>query len=221
MKKQLVLIHGLGRGAYAMGSMALLLKRQGYQVTNIGYPSRKYPIATLVKRFIAPVFDGLPDATQIDVVTHSLGGILFRYYLAHHSDPERSRRIRRVVMLAPPNHGSEVADHIKHWSVARWLLGPAMTELGSGPDSIPNLLLEMEQQRFPCEIGVIAGTRSYEPWFSRWISEGNDGKVSITSTQLPGMKDFIQVNAGHTFIMEDKAVRQQILRFLGDGTFSH
>ena len=204
-----------------MGSLARLLSQQGYEVINLGYPSRKYPIATLVQRFIAPVFSELRGASHIDVITHSLGGILFRYYLAHHASTEIANTIQRVIMLAPPNHGSEVADHIKGWPWARWLLGPAMAELGAGDDSVPNLLLDAERQGFPCEIGIVAGTRSYEPWFSRWISDANDGKVSVPSTRLPGMKDFIEVTAGHTFIMEDKVVRRQILSFLRGGEFYH
>ena len=221
MKKQIIVIHGLGRSAFAMASLAKSLRRQGYDVTNVNYPSRTLPIADLVNEHIAPIFNAYRHVSRIDVVTHSLGGVLFRYFWAFHCDAELKAKIQRVVMLAPPNHGSEVAERIKGWPVVRWIMGPAVAEIGVGEGSLPIGLLEYEQQGFACDIGVIAGTRSYEPWLSRWISDVNDGKVSVSSTRLPGMKDFTQINVGHTFIMDDKAVRRQIFNFLEHGVFTH
>ncbi|PIE41685.1 MAG: hypothetical protein CSA49_02210 [Gammaproteobacteria bacterium] len=219
--KRVIIIHGLGRTALAMRSVAGLLAKNGYLVTNLDYPSTRMNIPELVKQYVVPAFENAGDAVEISVVTHSLGGILFRYFLAHHADSAMKQRLHRVVMLAPPNQGSQVPDQLKRWAPARWILGPVMPQLGTDADSMPNQLTALETQGFPCEIGVIAGTRSYEPWFARWLDGENDGKVAVDSTRLAGMKDFYQVKAGHTFIMDDKSVHQQIIHFLQHGQFDH
>lgn len=219
--KRAIIIHGLGRSALAMRSLAGLLAKNGYQVTNLDYPSTRMTIPELVKQFVAPAFANAQDVDQIDVITHSLGGILFRYYLANMADADTKRRLHRVVMLAPPNKGSEIPDRLKRWAVARWILGPVMPQLGTDADSIPNMLASMETKGFPCEIGVIAGTRSYEPWFTILMEGVSDGKVTVKSTQLAGMTDFLEVKAGHTFIMDDKHVQQQIMQFYRTGQFDH
>ncbi|MCG8671087.1 MAG: alpha/beta fold hydrolase [Pseudomonadales bacterium] len=221
MTKKAILIHGLGRSALAMRSLATLLRAEGYQVSNLDYPSTRMGIPALVEQYLIPVFSQASDAQQIDVVTHSLGGILFRYYLANHATEDVKSRMGRTVMLAPPNHGSHIPDHLKRWSVARWIMGPAMGQLSSDVDSIPNQLASRETQGFPCDIGVIAGTRSYEPWFWAWMVGPNDGKVSVESARLRGMKDFIQLKVGHTYIMESKVVRRQLLHFFQHGKFNH
>lgn len=220
IKKRAIVIHGLGRTSMAMRSLARLLSQQGYVVTNLDYPSTRLPIAELVERYVAPAFADASDVARIDVVTHSLGGILFRYYWAHQATPEIRELIDKVVMLAPPNQGSEIPDQLRRWRLAKWILGPVMPELGTDSESIPSQLARQESEGFSCDIGVVAGTRSYEPWFSPWMPGENDGKVTVASTRLKGMKDFCTIKAGHTFIMDDKQVHRQILHFLGSGTFS-
>lgn len=219
--KRAIIIHGLGRTAMAMRSLAGMLAKNGYQVTNLDYPSTRMAIPEIVKQYVEPVFADAQDAEQIDVVTHSLGGILFRYFLANHANDQIKQRINRVIMLAPPNRGSQIPDQLKRWSLARWILGPVMPQLGTDEDSVPNQLARIETKGFPCDIGVIAGTRSYEPWFAPWMDGANDGKVTVESTRLAGMKDFYEIKAGHTFIMDDKNVHRQILHFIESGQFNH
>ena len=117
--KRAIIIHGLGRTAMAMRALAEMLEKNGYQVTNLDYPSRQMSIPELVEHYVAPAFTDAKDADQIDVVTHSLGGILFRYFLAHHANDDMKQHIGRVVMLAPPNKGSEIPDQLRRWPVAR------------------------------------------------------------------------------------------------------
>ncbi len=216
-----VLIHGLGRSAFAMRSLAEQLKRQGYQVLNLDYPSTRLPLETLVQDYVAPAMAQAAASDRIDVVTHSLGGILLRYYMAHQMPKEVASRLHRAVMLAPPNQGSEVPDRLKRWGPARWVLGPVMPLLGTDASSIPLQLAQRERGALPCDIGIIAGTRSWEPWFSRWMDGPDDGKVSVASTRLAGMKDFLEVDSGHTFIMNDLRVCRQVIHFLQNGHFQH
>ena len=48
----------------------------------------------------------------------------------------------------------------------------------------------------------------------------DDGKVSVASTQVRGMKDHRVVHVTHPYIMKKKQVIQLTLRFLSTGSFS-
>jgi hypothetical protein len=206
-----VLVHGLGRSSLSMALIAGDLSALGYVVVNRGYPSRRQSIeasAAVVGQGVAAC--RAKGAAPIDFVTHSQGGIVLRQYFQDHAVPEA----RRAVMLAPPNHGSEIVDNLS----GRWwydlATGPAGQTLGAKGDSLPSRLGAM-----PLSVGVIAGTLSAEPWFSRYFNGPNDGKVSVESARLDGMRDFITVRASHTFMMNSPKVRGQIAAFLSEGQF--
>ena len=208
-----VILHGLRRSAWAMSRIEASLNEAGYQVYNRDYPSTSAPVQSLAQREISQALDWCRAQTsgQVHFVTHSMGGILVRSYLQEQAIPE----LGRVVMLAPPNHGSEVVDRMQDWWLFQKLTGPAGQQLGTGPDGIAASLAPV-----PAEIGVIAGTRTVDPWLSWMIPGEDDGKVSLPSTRLEEMRDYLVVPASHAFIMRKKAVIKQVLTFLQHGYFS-
>ena len=208
--EHVVLLHGMAQTPLSMMPLALDLRRDGYAVDNIGYPTRPYDVAELARRYLAPAVAAAGVAGPVHLVTHSLGGIIARQYLQDHELPPGSR----VVMLAPPNHGSEVADFVRTWPVYRWWMGAVGQQLGTGPDAIVHRLAPID-----AEVGIIAGTRSIQPWFSRLIPGDDDGAVSVASTRLDGMRDFIVVGASHTLLMFNTRVRAQVRHFLRHGCF--
>jgi pimeloyl-ACP methyl ester carboxylesterase len=210
--EEVILLHGLCRTSHSMAKMERALTNAGFKVRNVNYPSRTASIQQLAddaigKAVVACQQDG---AKKIDFVTHSLGGILVRSYLARHSIPS----LGRVVMLAPPNRGSEVVDKLGGLFLFKWINGPAGNELGTGKDSTPNLL---GPANFPA--GVIAGDRSIN-WINSLLIPGrDDGKVSVERTKLGGMSDRIVIHATHPFIMRNREAIRQTIQFLRTGGF--
>jgi pimeloyl-ACP methyl ester carboxylesterase len=205
-----VLLHGLGRGPGSMRRIERRLDEAGYLVWNEGYPSRSASVEDLAERYVRQALDDCLQrgAVRVHFVTHSLGGILVRQYLRVHATPEMGR----VVMLSPPNGGSEVADHLGDWTLYQWIMGPAGSQLGTGEGSIVGSL-----GAFPAECGIVTGSASLDPWFSA----SHDGKVSVASARLDGMRDFLVVPRAHGLIMRDEEVITQVLHFLANGRFAH
>jgi triacylglycerol lipase len=220
-EQPVVLLHGLGLNAASMKKIREALKDDGYRVCSVNYPSRKYPIDTLVARFVAPkIRECFPrDTMPLHFVTHSLGGILVRA-LSRTAD---APRIGRVVMIAPPNQGSEVVDNMADSWLFSGLLnawgGPAGYELGTDSNSMPRRLMRLGPPAFA--FGVIAANKSLDPLFSEWIKGRDDGKVAVENTKLDGMRDFIEVPASHTTVLWKKETIKQVRAFLRTERFEH
>jgi triacylglycerol lipase len=204
-----ILLHGLGRTSKSMAKIESTLKKKGYSVKNISYPSRKYTIETLVNNYITPAVSLNYNAKKIHFVTHSLGGILVRYYL----EKNPLSNLGEVVMFAPPNKGSEVVDTLGNFYPAKWWFGPAFLQLSTAETSIPN---QLEIPTY--SIGILAGTKSINPFLSYLIPGENDGKVSVKSTGIQG-QTVKKINASHTWITKNSNAINNMVYFLEHGKF--
>lgn len=205
-----VLLHGLARSSVSMWLLETRLRDEGYVTVNESYSSTTTPLPELIETVPPPRIQQCGDHRPIHFVTHSMGGVIMRGYLAAHD----VRDLGRLVLLAPPNKGSELVDALKETPGFEWVNGPAGLALGADIDSIPNTIRDAE-----AEFGVIAGNQTWNPLFSSLIPGDDDGKVSVESTKFEAMTDHIVVGASHTFIMNSSDVTKQIIAFLRHGRF--
>lgn len=205
-----VLLHGWGRTNWSMMPLELRLEKDGFVVENLHYYSMDQTPQQLLNDVTEKIGECCLEAPRLHFVTHSLGGILVRAFLME----SRPANLGRVVMIAPPNKGSEIADWISESELLSWGVGTTALELGTSPDSLPNRLPPAD-----FELGVIAGTGSVNP-LSDMIEGDSDGTVSVASTKLEGMTDFITVPYSHTFIMQVAPVAEQVAAFLRTGRFA-
>ena len=193
--------------------MESTLEKYGYHVANVSYPSREYTIEVLAPAAVKTGLSecgALTDYTKVHFVTHSLGGILVRYYTVENEID----KLGRVVMLAPPNQGSNAVDALVKTPGFDWLNGPAGYQLGKGDESIP---LQLGTPEF--DFAVIAGNRTIDPITSAVLDDPDDGRVSVEDTKLEGMRDFIVVPVSHAMIMQDREVIRLTMNYLASGGF--
>jgi pimeloyl-ACP methyl ester carboxylesterase len=214
--EHVVLLHGILRSPRQMRRLERRLEADGYIVHNIGYPSTKLGLSALVEHVHAAlsqpgVADAIAAAPAIHFIGYSLGGLITRAYLKRHRPP----RLGRVVLLATPNHGSEVADALRRLAPYRWIAGPVGQELGTDQAAVAELLGPVD---YPC--GVLAGDVSLDPIGNLVLPRPHDGKVSVESTRLAGMTDHRVIHAGHTFFPADDRVIEDAVHFLREGRFA-
>jgi len=195
-RELVVLLHGMGRTSYSMAPMKEALEAAGFDVLNIGYSSYCCGIAELGATIREQIGAGRGNHARVHFVGHSLGGIIARWILAQPSPPPG---VGRLVMLAPPNQGSQSADF--YAPVAGWLLEP-LDELRTDARSTVCQLPEI----MGVEVGIIAAR--------------DDGKVEVAETHVAGEHAHVVVEGNHTFIMRRDDVHRLTIQFLREGRFN-
>lgn len=207
--ESILLLHGIGRTRLSMRPLERTLTAAGYRTENLTYPSRRLAIPDIADWLHPRLAELWRHSTRVHVVTHSMGGLVVAQYLATHGDREKTGR---VVMLAPPLMGSEVANALHTFPPYRWLFGPAGQELTTSArrDPMPPYY----------DLGIIAGTGGkLYPLGRAFIRGPHDGRVAVERTKHPGMADHLIVAASHSFIMRKPEVHRQTLYFLEHGKF--
>jgi hypothetical protein len=209
--ESVILLHGLARTNRSLSKLEDKLKQQGFRVINATYPSRKHTVQELVEPTINEALAKCKNSQRVHFITHSMGGILVRAYLKNNT----VNNLGRIVMLGPPNKGSQVVDRLKNLPGFKLINGPAGMQLGTNVDDLPNTLGPVDY-----DVGVIAGSKSVNLILSMMLPSPNDGKVSVENTKLVGMNDHIVMPVTHPFMMKNNKVIYQVLHYLRKGRFN-
>ena len=213
-EKVIVLAHGLGRSDIAIWRFIQRLENAGYTVCTLDYQSIGQRVESVLAETSMQIDMCISNATKVHFVGHSLGGLVIRSYLQDHQLFAHSLRIGQVVLIGTPNNGSEIADHYK----GSWLM-----ELGGGISKAlmtGSTALGQQLKEIDINVGVIAGTKNL--YLTKNLFDGpNDGLVSVESTKLVSMSDFIAIEVGHSQMRYNLEVAEQTIHYLQKGTFKH
>ncbi len=213
-----VVLHGLFRSAASMARMSRYLHEQGgYSVFNLNYPTTRGELAEHA-RVLDKVIQNLEGIEEINFVAHSLGNLVIRHYLGDFTNPELGihpdARIKRIVMLGPPNRGAQMAEVLGANRMVDFVAGPSVNQLGRDWEKVATRLATPA-----CPFGILAGGRGTAKGYNPWLGQDNDMVVSVDTTRLDGAADFAVLPVVHTLMMDDPKVQQYALRFLKHGFF--
>ena len=208
-----ILLHGLGEGRDSMQPLAGHLRESlDAAVLTFGYASVQADIDAHA-RALAAVVAGLPTAERISFVGHSLGNLVVRRWLAVAAASDRAR-MHRMVMLGPPNQGSDLARMASRiWGVADHSTGAARDLVVEWPRVAPGLAVP------ECAFGIVAGGKGDDAGFSPLLEGDDDAIVRVAETRLDGADDFLLVPVHHAAMMRDPAVQRATSEFLRSGRF--
>ncbi len=199
---RVVLLHGLWRSVWAMEEPATFLNERGFDTVNLPYPSFRKSMEKIVDH-VAEAVGSSDKPTHF--VTHSMGGIVARHLAARYPELVTGR----VVMLAPPNQGSEIID---------WLEDSPLGQVALGPGGM-SLSTEKVQRDVPGfqsggEVSVIMGSKNLVPVFDFLLEGENDGVVTVEGGKVDGLTRLEVMDADHTFIMGNKRVLEKVAEIL-------
>ena len=205
-----VLVHGLARTRRSMSPLGRALESAGLRVARVSYPSTRASIATHADT-LGRWVERLSDVDRVSFVTHSLGGRVVLDLLGRPAPWEGNVDPGRVVQIAPPNAGSELARIALAIPGVGFLLGPSLRDLAS---------TRAAPLRGDLDVAVVAGARGDPEGWNPWLPGDDDGTVAVHETRLEGIRAHDTVPALHTFILNHPATWARVVEFLDSGTGS-
>ncbi|MDA7979754.1 MAG: alpha/beta hydrolase [Pirellulales bacterium] len=214
----ILVLHGLGSFRGRMQHVIEALSGMpNTEVYGVSYPSLMSDVDDHAAQ-LARVLSGFSDAQEINFVGHSLGNIVVRRLLAlqmeNHPQGKHDERIKRIVMIAPPNHGSSRAAAWAENPLFKSVIGETGQQLGAKWNDLAKQLATPQ-----CEFGIIAGARGDGNGWNANIPGDDDGTISVETTKLPGASDFVTVPVFHTLSESNDKVLAYTAKFIEHGFF--
>lgn len=209
-----LVLHGLGENRASMQPLVRHLRGQlDATVLTVGYASPRTGIdghGASLGRVIA----GLPEATRLSFVGHSLGNIVVRRWM-HQAPAADLARVHRMVMLGAPNQGSDLARMTANvWLLSQLAHGAAKDLVLHWPEISKSLAVP------PCEFGIVAGGKGDDRGYSTLLAGDDDAVVRVAETKLDGARDFLLLPVSHASMMKNDAVQRATVAFLQTGRFA-
>ena len=201
----LLLVHGMGRTPMSMRRLARALQRGGHTVHRLGYSATLESMEQISARVRSQLELLSHDGRALVVVGHSLGAVLLRMAIGR--EPAMHNPPRHLVMLGPPNQSPRLARRLRGFWPYRFFNGDAGQRLAD-----PDFLAHLPPLRIPYTI--LAGTGGRRGRLSPFGNDPNDGLVALSETRLLPDDPVIEVPARHTFLMNHRQVRQEILQII-------
>ena len=213
-----VLLHGLFRTRNSMSRLAKFLEDEGEAIVlNVGYASTRGQVSDHASA-LASVIAHLDGIDEISFVAHSLGNLVIRCWLANisasSSQLKSEPRLRRFVMLGPPNHQPQIAEMLVPLDMSKQITGKSAQQLASDWRELESQLATPE-----FEFGILAGGRQDDEGYNPLVSGDDDMVVRVEEARLQGAADFRVLPVWHSTMMEQPSVHQLTLRFLQHGYF--
>ena len=200
-----VLVHGFSKHAQSMEPIGDYLAQYGYRFISVDYPSGEVNASEALALIHTQLAGCCDQARRIHFVGHSIGGLLIRAYLAEYQVDQ----LGNVVLIATPNAGSEFVEAMNRMPGYAEATGPLLQQMVPGEQGIP---AQLPLPDYP--VGVIAGSRTHNPLSWLLLPGDDDGAVSVSSTRMEGMQDFLVVPANHHWLRHDQRVLEEVLHFI-------
>lgn len=166
-------------------------------------------IAWSLGRFIASFREETGYAGPIDIVSHSVGTCITRYYLEVCDGTRRVEKVRQLIGLGPPNNGSALAELFVHP-----VHGPAIINRLTG--------IFVPAGFDPAADAIVQDVRPKSPFMERLRCAGTRSDITyriIVTANPGGAEAFFPLFSGRTWVMTEKGEFRQTLD--GDGIVAH
>lgn len=213
MNKKVVLIHGFMRDCRDMVPLQKNLDILGYEGILVNLPltfQRLEHSVALLEDNLKEILVKLKEQEKMHLVGHSTGGLVIRGWLAQ---TKYGSKIDKSVLLATPNQGSDLADLAgKYFRILPAICKTLASLQSSQVKKLPGL------SKCPGKVGAIAGNKN-NLLLGHLLKGENDGRVTVESVRLAGLKDFVILPFGHLEIHQEFSTAQLVARFLNLGKF--
>ena len=206
-------IHGYANPKTVMEKINKTIKKEHFFTENYAYTSIVEDLDSLGLDLYQDIIKA--DVDTVSFVTHSMGALVFRSMLKYIVTDKKFPVIYRIVMIAPPNSGAEIADFFKSDKFTKMVLGPNVEHMRTDSSSYANEL----PVPYNMEIGIIIGIRGKDKGYNPFIQGDNDGLLTPERTFLGNEKDVVVLHLDHAAVTQKKSVLHLVVEFLKYGEF--
>jgi len=209
---KIYLIHGFGGLGLEMEKIQKSIQKEGFTTDIYVYKSLIEDIDSVSNNLILTIQKEQFDT--VSFVTHSMGALVVRSMYEKLDSLTGFPYVHRIVMIAPPNNGSPVADFFSQFKFVKYIIGPNINNLTT------NKITGAAKYPIPtCEVGLIAGSFGGKRGFNVFINSDNDGVLIPENTKMGIEKDVVFVKSWHVGLLFNKKVIKYINNFLQQGKF--